>query len=103
MKAVGNRAQLSAQVADLFTTYAGALADEGLLVTAAKYARYAQQKISVKLCTHVGSLANTIAFLLRPKVAIRKPLKYCVIVSIAVEQVSSVCKYWAKHLHFRSR
>lgn len=39
LNAVGNRAEVSEFVASLFSTYAGALADEGLLVTAAKYCR----------------------------------------------------------------
>ena len=40
LKAVGNRAELSTKVADLFAEYAGALAEQGLFVTAAKYCRY---------------------------------------------------------------
>jgi protein transport protein SEC31 len=39
MRASGSRSELSPEIADLFTKYAGALADQGLLVSAAKYCR----------------------------------------------------------------
>jgi len=39
MKAAGAKQTLSAEIADLFSKYAGALADQGLLVTASKYCR----------------------------------------------------------------
>ena len=37
--AIGPNAQLEAEDADLFTTYASKLAEQGLLVAAAKYSR----------------------------------------------------------------
>jgi hypothetical protein len=40
MRASGSRTELSPEIADLFTKYAGALADQGLLVSAARYCRY---------------------------------------------------------------
>jgi protein transport protein SEC31 len=39
MRASGSRTELSPEIADLFTKYARALADQGLLVSAAKYCR----------------------------------------------------------------
>lgn len=39
LKAAGNKAELSPRIADLFSNYAVALGDQGLLVTAAKYVR----------------------------------------------------------------
>lgn len=39
MKAAGTKQDISAAIADLFSKYAGSLADQGLLVTAAKYCR----------------------------------------------------------------
>ena len=40
MKAAGTKQDLSAEIAALFSKYAESLADQGLLVTAAKYCRY---------------------------------------------------------------
>ena len=56
LKAVGNRAELSTKVADLFAEYAGALAEQGLFVTAAKYCRYVVRLL------HVFSASVRISF-----------------------------------------
>ena len=40
MKAASTKQDLSPEIALLFSTYAGSLADQGQLVTAAKYCRY---------------------------------------------------------------
>lgn len=64
LKAVGNRAELSGEVSDLFAEYAGALADQGLLVTAAKYCRYDSRRLSTVLGDQVGDLLSLFRFFL---------------------------------------
>ena len=60
-KAMDASATLDDDVSELFSQYANALAEQGLLVTAAKYARYVSSVFFRTVCSS-GSLPHTIHF-----------------------------------------